>query len=153
MPLQRLQKYLDENHVSYEMIPHPETLTAQETAAAAHIPGKQVAKVVVVSLDGVWAMIVLTAPERLDLDKLRRVTGAHEVEMATEEKLRELFEDCEVGAMPPFGKLYGLRVFVDEHLREDAQIAFNAGSHHELMRLAYDDFERLTEPVIASIHR
>lgn len=152
MPLQRLRQYLDEHHVQYELIPHAETPTAQETAAAAHIPGKEVAKTVIVAIDGNWAMVVLPASDQLDMDKLQRVTGASEVRLATEDDFQAMFEDCEVGAMPPFGNLYGLPVFVDQHLREDARIAFNAGSHRELIRMPYDDFERLVHPVVASIH-
>ena len=152
MPLKRLQQYLEENHVSYELIPHPETMTAQETAAATHISGKEMAKSVVVGIDGKWAMVVLPASDSLDMEKLRRVTGAGEVKLASEDDLQMIFQDCELGAMPPFGNLYDLPVFVDEHLREDSRIAFNAGSHRELMRMPYDDFERLTNPVVASVH-
>lgn len=152
MPMERLKKYLDEHHVSYELIPHPPTFTAQETAAAAHIPGKQVAKTVIVAIDGRWAMVVLPAFETLDLRRLREVTGATDVQLATEDDFSVIFPDCELGAMPPFGNLYGMRVFVAPHLREDDRIAFNAGSHSEMIRMPYDDFERLVEPVVAPIN-
>ena len=152
MPLQRLKNYLDEHHVSYELIPHAETATAQETAAAAHIPGRELAKTVIVEIDGHWAMVALPASDQLDTEKLREVTGAGQVRLASEDEFKSIFEDCEVGAMPPFGNLYGMPVFVDQHLREDTQIAFNAGTHRELMRMPYDEFERLVDPVVAIVH-
>ena len=152
MPMQRLRQYLDENHVSYELIPHAETPTAQQTAAAAHVPGKELAKSVIVAIDGKFAMVVLPAPDELDLDKLKKVVGSSDVWLASEDDFQNIFQDCELGAMPPFGNLYDLPVFVDEHLREDVRIAFNAGNHRELIRMPYEDFERLVEPVVASLH-
>ncbi|MEX0653107.1 MAG: YbaK/EbsC family protein [Phycisphaeraceae bacterium] len=152
MPLERLRKYLDEHHVRYELIPHLPTFTAQETAAATHTPGKAMAKTLIVGIDGRWAMVVLPATDQLDLERLRHVTGAAEVRLASEDDFKVLFDDCEPGAMPPFGNLYDLPVFVDAHLREDVQIAFEAGSHHELIRMPYADYERLVEPVVATIH-
>lgn len=152
MPLERLRKYLDEHHVHYELIPHPPTFTAQETAAVTHTPGKAMAKTLVVDINGQWAMVVLPATDQLDLARLRKVTGAAEVRLASEDDFKVLFDDCELGAMPPFGNLYDLPVFVDAHLREDEQIAFEAGSHHEMIRMPYADFERLVEPVVATMH-
>ena len=152
MPMQRLRQYLEENHISYELIPHPETPTAQQTAAAAHVPGKELAKTVIVAIDGRFAMVVLPAPDELDLDKLKKVVGTNDVWLASEDDFQNIFGDCELGAMPPFGNLYDVPVFVDEHLREDARIAFNAGNHRELIRMPYADFERLVHPVVASLH-
>lgn len=151
MPTAKLEDLLDRNHIRYETIPHHPAYTTQEVAAAAHIPGREVAKTVMVSLDGEVAMVVLAAPDRIDLPRLREVTGATTVELVREERFRELFPDCETGAMPPFGNLWGVPVFVDQRLREDETIAFNAGTHEELLRLAYGDFERLVEPVVAEL--
>lgn len=151
MPVQRLIEFLDENEVPYETLPHSEAFTAQETAAAAHVPGKDLAKTVMVRIDGDMAMVVLPSTLRVSLEKLEHATGAGAVELAGEDEFRDLFPTCEPGAMPPFGNLWDMQVFVDQHLREDERIAFAAGSHHELVRLAYADFEELVEPVVAEL--
>ncbi len=151
MPVAKLKAFLDENEVPYETILHEEAFTTQEVAAAAHIPGRQVAKTVIVKLDGELAMVVLEAPDHVSMERLLEVTDADTVELADEAEFRDLFPNCEPGAMPPFGNLWDMEVFVDQRLREDARIAFNAGTHKELMRLAYDDFERLVDPVVARL--
>lgn len=151
MPIERLKKFLDENDVKFVTTSHSQAFTAQEVAAAAHVPGKQVAKTVMVKMDGEFAMVVLPATERVDVERLKAVTGTREVALASEEEFSGLFPNCELGAMPPFGNLWDLTVFVDEHLREDEQISFNAGTHTELMKLSYSDFERLVSPVVASL--
>jgi Ala-tRNA(Pro) deacylase len=151
MPVERLRKFLEENHVKYVTVSHSPAFTAQEIAASAHVPGKELAKTVMVKLDGTMAMVVLPAPEKVSANRLREVTGAKEVELASESDFAELFPKCEVGAMPPFGNLWGMHVFADQHLREDEHISFNAGSHTELVKLSYTDFERLVEPTIASL--
>jgi Ala-tRNA(Pro) deacylase len=148
MPVKKLKGYLDEHGVRYVLISHSPAFTAQEIAAAAHIPGIELAKTVMVKLDGEMALTVLPASHRIEFDLLRGATGSEAVELATEEEFRDRFPDCEVGAMPPFGNLYGMRTFVAEGLIDDEQIAFNAGSHTELIRLPYDDFRRLAEPVV-----
>lgn len=148
MPVEKLRAYLDENAVKYVSISHSRAYTAAEVAASAHIPGKKLAKVVMVKLDGKMAMYVTTANERLDLDLLGEACGAKAVELADEAEFIKLFPDCEIGAMPPFGNIYGMEVFVDESLTNDKEIAFNAGSHTELFRLAYKDFERLVGPTV-----
>ncbi len=146
MPGSRLREFLDKEHVKYVTIGHSPAFTAQEVAASAHIPGKQLAKSVVVSIDGELALVVIPASDSIELDRLRASVGADRVELATEDEFRDLFPDCETGAMPPFGNLYGVKVFVSQELREDEEIAFNAGSHSELVKLAYADFERLVHP-------
>jgi Ala-tRNA(Pro) deacylase len=151
MPIERLKKFLDENDVKFVITPHSQAFTAQEVAAAAHVPGKEMAKTVMVKLDGELAMVVLPSTERVDVERLKGVTGAREAELASEDDFAGLFPTCELGAMPPFGNLWDLTVFVDEHLREDEQIAFNAGTHTELMKLSYSDFERLVKPVVARL--
>jgi Ala-tRNA(Pro) deacylase len=151
MPVTKLKELLDANGVKYVVISHSRAYTAQEIAASAHIPGKELAKTVMVRLDGRMAMVVLPSTESVDFDLLRSTTGADEVRLAGEEEFKELFPDCELGAMPPFGNLYGMDVFVADHLTEDEEIAFNAGSHTELVRLAYADFQRLVEPRVLDI--
>ena len=151
MPVRMLEQYLDEHGVPYQTIPHEQTFTAQETAAAAHIPGKELAKTVLVKVDGQMAMVVLPAPDFVSMDKLKTVTGAQKVELAGEKEFETRFPDVEAGAMPPFGNLWKLPVFVDQHLREDEEIAFSAGTHTELVKLRYADFERLVEPVVAKL--
>ena len=146
MPVRRLKEFLDENKVKYVSISHSPAYTAQEIAASAHIPGKEVAKTVMVKLDGKMAMAVLPASYQVDLQRLKQVAGAEHIELATEDEFKDLFPGCEPGAMPPFGNLYDMQVYVSESLAEDEEIAFNAGSHTELLRMSYADFESLVAP-------
>lgn len=146
MPDTRLRDFLDKEHVKYVSIGHSPAFTAQEVAATAHIPGKELAKTVIVKVDGELAMVVLPAAEQVRMEKLRKTLGARHVELADEDEFKKAFPDCETGAMPPFGNLYGMNVFVSQALREDDEIAFSAGSHSELIRLPYADYERLVHP-------
>ncbi len=148
MPVQKLKQFLDENQVKYVSISHSKAYTAQEVAASAHIKGKELAKTVIVKLDNATAMAVLPASYHVDLELLREAAGASRAALATESEFKGMFPDCETGAMPPFGNLYGMDVYVAEALAEDAEIAFNAGSHTELIRMAYKDFERLVQPKV-----
>jgi Ala-tRNA(Pro) deacylase len=146
MPVRRLKEFLDSQNVKYVTLSHSPAYTAQEIAASAHIPGKELAKTVVVRLEGKMAMAVLPASYQVDFDLLKQAAGVNQAELASEREFKDLFPECEVGAMPPFGNLYGMEVFVAESLAEDEEIAFNAGSHKELIRLSYKDFERLVQP-------
>ena len=148
MPVEKLRAFLDENRVKYVTIRHSPAFTAQEVAASAHVPGRELAKTVMVFIDGRMAMAVLPASHQVELDLLKEVTGAVTVELAREDDFIRLFPDCEVGAMPPFGNLYGMETFVADKLTDDEEIVFNAGNHTELIRLAYADFERLVEPKV-----
>lgn len=148
MPVRKLREYLDKQNVKYLVIKHSPAYTAQEIAASAHIPGKELAKTVMVKIDGKMAMAVLPASHRVDLAHLRDVLAVKDVTLAGEQEFKSAFPECEVGAMPPFGNLYGMDVFVASSLAEDENIAFNAGSHKELLRLAYSDFERLVQPKV-----
>jgi Ala-tRNA(Pro) deacylase len=147
MSLNRLRSYLDKNHVRYVVISHSKAYTAQGIAAIAHISGKELAKTVILKLDGALAMAVLPASYQVDLRALKKATGVKSAELASEREFKQAFPDCETGAMSPFGNLYGMPVYVDEALTEDKEIAFNACSHLELIRLAYSDFERLAQPL------
>jgi Ala-tRNA(Pro) deacylase len=151
MPLTKLKEFLDRNDIDYETIPHHTAFTAQEAAAAAHISGREVAKTVIVKIDGTMAMVVLEAPDHVDLGRIREIAGAGTAELASESEFRDLFPECEPGAMPPFGNLWDMDVFVDRRLREDERIAFAAGSHTELVRMSYGDFERLVNPAVAEL--
>lgn len=146
MPVRKLKVFLDERKVKYMSITHSPAYTAQEIAAIAHVPGKELAKTVMVKIDGDMALAVLPASCRVDFELLREATGAGRIELATEEEFRDRFPGCEVGAMPPFGNLYGMPTYVADILSEDEEIVFNAGSHTELIRLSYEDFHRLAEP-------
>jgi Ala-tRNA(Pro) deacylase len=148
MPVKKLREFLDRHQVKYVTISHSQAFTAQQVAASAHIPGREMAKTVMVKLDGKMAMAVLPASFQVDFDLLKEATGAGRVELAEEKEFKGLFPKCEVGAMPPFGNLYDMDVYVAESLTEDEEIAFNAGSHTELIRMAYNDFERLVQPTV-----
>lgn len=142
----QLKQYLDREHVKYVTIAHSPAYTAQEVAAAAHVPGGEMAKTVLVKLNGKVMMAVLPASEKVVFDRLRETTGMREAKLATEQEFAGLFPGCERGAMPPFGNLYGLDVYVDRDLAQDEEIAFNAGSFTEVIRMKYADFARLVQP-------
>lgn len=153
MPTGKLKELLESQHVDFTSIPHSEAYTAQEIAALTHVPGKEFAKTVMVKVDGRLAMAVMPASYHADLEMLRKSIGASEVRLAREEEFDRLFADCEEGAMPPFGNLYGIEEYVDSALQEDEMIAFNAGSHFELVRMSFSDFKRLAHPKIAHFAR
>jgi len=153
MPTEKLKRFLDQNAVKYVSIRHSPAFTAQEIAASAHIPGKELAKTVMVKIDGKMALAVLPASARVDFTALEKATGADTVELASEDEFRSRFPDCELGAMPPFGVLYGMPSYVAQDLAADDEIAFNAGSHTELIRLSYHDFERLARPKVLDFAR
>ncbi len=148
---QKLKEFLDSQNVRYVVIAHSVAYTAAEIAAQAHIPGKELAKTVIVKIDGALAMAVVSASQHVNLAFLKAATFAKAVDLAREDEFKERFSDCEVGAMPPFGNLYGMPVFADESLSRDKEIAFNAGSHRELVRIAWDDFEKLVQPRVMRI--
>ena len=146
MTVSRLKTFLENNNIKYNTLTHSQVFTAQEVAASSHISGKELVKTIIVKIDGKMAMAVLPASCSIDFDRLKEAAGTGKVELAREEEFEGLFPECETGAMPPFGNLYGMEVFADEQLSEDEEIAFNAGSHTELIKLAYRDFERVVHP-------
>jgi len=150
MPIKKLKAFLDEYGVKYVSIQHSPAYTAAEVAESAHIPGLLLAKTVMVWINDEMAMAVVPASHRIDFDRLAEASGAVEVQLASEDEFKELFPTCDTGAMPPFGNLYGMRVIVESALTKDYEIAFTAGSHSEVIRLPYADFERLVEPELAS---
>jgi Ala-tRNA(Pro) deacylase len=149
----RLQTYLTREGVHYEVLPHPEAFRALELAHTLHTPEKEMAKVVIVKVRERFVMTVLPASWNVNLHRLMTVLATSHVRLATEEEIKDLFPDCELGAMPPFGNLYGLPVYVDQSLTEDEEIVFQAGTHSEAIRMRYWDFATLVFPVIAEFHR
>jgi len=148
MPVKKLKKFLDDNHIKYISIIHSPAYTAQKIAAKSHISGKELAKTVIVKINSKIAMAVLPASYKISFEDLKHVTGTENVELATEEEFEYLFPECEMGAMPPFGNLYDMDVYVAESLAADEEIAFNAGTHTELIKLAYSDFQKLVKPKV-----
>lgn len=148
MPIKKLKAFLDTHHIAYITITHSLAFNAQRVAATTHIPGRRMAKTVMVLVDGKMAMAVLPAPYRVNLKLLKEASGASNVELAHEMEFKNKFPDCEPGAMPPFGNLYGMDVFVAESFSRNEDIVFNAGTHTELIQLSYRDFERLVKPKI-----
>ena len=150
MPVRQLKEFLDKERIKYVSIIHSPAYTAQEVAASAHIPGKELAKTIIVELDGQMAMAVLPANRKIVLQDLREVTGSDQVKFASEDQFRQRFPGCETGAMPPFGNLYGMEVYLAETLTAQEAIAFNAGSHTEVIRMSFKDFEHLVQPKVMS---
>jgi Ala-tRNA(Pro) deacylase len=148
MPAKKLREFLNSQNIPYMTISHAVAYTAKEIAALTHISNKELAKTVIVKIDSTLAMAVLPASYDVDLSSLRVATGARSVSLAKESEFKDRFPECEIGAMPPFGNLYGMAVYVDESLTKDKDIAFNAGSHNELLQVCYADFERLVKPTV-----
>jgi len=148
MPMRKLKELLDNRQARYVAIAHTPAYTAQEIAARAHIPGQELAKTVIIKVDGKIAMAVLPANFKVDFDQLKRALGTDDVELAREEEFKYLFPECEIGAMPPFGNLFGMETYVAECLTRDEHIAFNAGTHRELIRLPYKEYDELVQPKI-----
>ncbi len=151
MPLRKLREFLDRHQVKYFVVSHSPAYTAQEIAASAHVPGKELAKTVMVTMNSNLAMAVLPASHHLDFEQLRQISGVQQVELASEQEFANIFPDCETGAMPPFGNLYGMAVYVSEELEADDDIAFNAGAHTELLRLSYESYKKLVKPVVGKL--
>jgi Ala-tRNA(Pro) deacylase len=150
---ERLEEYLRNHGVQFEAQHHRVAYTAQDVAASEHIPGKYLAKVVMVVADGRLVMLALPAPHHVELDRARAALNASEVRLATESELSGAFQDCEVGALPPFGNLYNVPVYVDPYLAEDEWIVYRAGTHTDTHKISYADFERLVHPTTAEIAR
>lgn len=144
----KLKTYLDKNKIKYATMKHKEAFTAQEIAAAQHIPGKQVVKTVLVKADDKYILAVLPAVHMVNFDSLKKVLKAKKVSLASEDDISKLIPDFEVGAMPPFGSMFDLPVYADSLLKEDKDIVFNAGSHTDMIKIKYKDFEKLANPVI-----
>lgn len=147
---ERLESYLQQEGVSFYLHHHPAAFTAQQVAQVEHVPGMMVAKVVVVFADGQPVMLVVPAPYRVSIGEAGKAIGATVARLATETELAALFPDCQVGAMPPFGNLYDLPVYVDQNLAEDEMIVFQAGTHVDSIGMKFADFVRLVHPTIGA---
>lgn len=150
MPVKQLKEFLDNHGVKYLSITHSPAFTSQEIAASAHVSGKELAKTVMVKVDGQLAMAVVPANDHVNFVKLKAALNAANVDLASEIEFKDKFSGCEVGAMPPFGNLYHMPVFVSHQLANQTHILFNAGSHAELIQLNFHDFERLVNPKVIS---
>lgn len=146
----RLKQYLDDNQVGYDLMQHDPAFTAQQLAARMHVPGHEFVKVVVVKMDGAYALAALSAPRRVNFKQLARTGGVKRCSLASESEFQQLFPDCELGAMPPFGSLYNLPTYVDQELITAENIVINAGTHAEAIRVRYSDFNRLARPRVGS---
>jgi Ala-tRNA(Pro) deacylase len=151
--MERLRSFLESKHADFTLTDHPKAFTAREVAQAEHLPAKEVAKTVVVFGDGEYHMVVVPASKLVDFQELRPALGLSQVRMATEDELGKVFPDCELGAMPPVGHLYGLTVYLDSSLAAEPAIAFNAGTHREVIHMRTAEFRRLAQPVIVSLVR
>lgn len=151
MPAAKLHALLDDNDIPYEVESHPHAVTAQQLAASEGISGYDVAKPVLVSVAGQLAMMVVPGAENLDLDRASDVLGHNDVRLATEDEFVALFDDCEPGAEPPFGNLYGIPTFMDEDLRSRQRIVCRDGSHTQTITLAVADYVRLVQPEIVDV--
>ena len=149
----RLEDYLEERRIPYWRSTHPAAFTAQEVAQAEHVSGRMLAKAVVFIADGKFAMAVLSADAVVDLQELRQTLAATHLRLATEREIADLFPDCELGAMPPFGNIYGLPVYVEASLAQQQEIAFNAGTHRDVVHMKFADFRRAVEPITLAFGR
>jgi len=153
MVCDKLKRFLDENKAVYEVVRHGEAYTAQEVAQTMHVKGRQLVKVVMINGDRGYLMVALPADRRVDIAHLRAELGLKLAALATEQEFKAMFPDCEAGAMPPFGNLYNIPVYVDRALTEDTEIFFQAGTHYEAVRMAYADYERLVMPQVLDLGR
>ncbi len=151
MPVKKLKEFLDKHNVKYVSMAHSPAFTSQEIAASAHVSGREMAKTVIVKMDGKFAMVVLPASHQINFAKLRDAAGAKLVDLASESEFKDKFSGCEVGAMPPFGELYDMPVYLSHKLTKQDHIVFNAGTHSELMQVAFVDFDRLVKPQVVEM--
>ena len=148
-----LQRLLDDSRVRYEVHAHPTSFTARQTAAADHVPPSEMAKVLVLTSEERFVLAVLPATHTLDIDLLRETVGDSTLRLASEHEFAEAFVECELGAIPPFGRLFGMPTWVDDSLGREREMVFNAGNHRETVHLAYDDFVRLAKPEFGGFSR
>ncbi len=148
---ERLEQYLDQQDIPYQVLEHPLSFTAQRTAEVEHISGRRVMKVVIVEAENRPVMVVVPATYQVDAEKVAAIIGVRQARVAREEEFAGMFEDCEIGAMSPFGNLYRMPVYVDASFVEVACVVFPAGTHTDCIALTYRDFARLVRPVVADL--
>jgi Ala-tRNA(Pro) deacylase len=151
MPIKKVKDYLNSNAIKYVIISHSPAYTSMEVAASAHVSGHDLAKTVMVKVNEKMTMVVLPASYKIDFGLLKELTGTKKVKLAEEDEFKSMFPNCEVGAMPPFGNLYNMEVYVSETLTMDTEIAFAAGFHNELIKMAYNDYKKLVKPIVMKI--
>ena len=150
----RLRRFLEEHQVSFQVLPHPEAFTSQEVAAASHVSGERLAKVLLLEDENRgYVMAVLPASCVLDLEALTALSGKQRLRLASEAQFAPVFPDCEPGAMPPFGNLYGMQVYLGACLRRDGDIYFQACNHHETVKMRCADYERIVQPIVGEFCR
>lgn len=152
MIVPKLEAVLKENNIPYRIIPHTAAYTAQQTAEMAHIPGREVIKPVLLKADGRLIMVIEPANLKINLKELEKLLKVKKIELATESEFKDKFPDSEVGAMPPFGELYGVESYIDEILSKDETVVFNGGNHTELVEMKFKDFERIAKPHKLRLH-
>ncbi|WP_166266651.1 aminoacyl-tRNA deacylase [Marinobacter caseinilyticus] len=150
MPVQQLKEFLDKAGTEYVCLSHPPAFTAQELARHVQIAGDQVIKTVIIELDGKMAMLVMPATWRVRWDRLTKILDTDFVQLADEQEFKDSFPDCEVGAMPPFGNLFGMTVYCSEALTTQPDLAFSAGTHTESVHMTTKDFMQLVQPMVIS---
>ena len=152
MPVPKVKEFLDKHHINYVSLAHSPAFTSQEIAAAAHVSGKKMAKIVVIKMDGKLAMVVIPANHHLDFSNMKHASGAKTVDLASESEFKEKFTGCEVGAMPPFGDMFdNMPVFLSEALSHEDTLLFNAGSHSELLQVSASDYKKVAHPTVVEI--
>lgn len=147
----KLKEYLDSQRVPFEHHVHPTAYTAQEVASSMHLPGRNIAKTVVIEADGALLLAIVPANQRVDVHHLQFITRAANIRIADEREFAEVFPSCEPGAVPPFGNLFGLSSYCDTQLGQDDNIEFNAGSHTDTIRMTFEDFKRLARPTMIDL--
>lgn len=147
---EKLREYLKKNNISFEVIRHPVAYSSSQTAHIAHVHGYEMAKPVMVKVNGKLIMVVMTANQKVNLSLLKALYGTQDVVLASENDFAATFSDCEMGAMPPFGNLYGIDEIISDELTKDEEIVFNGGTHSELIKMKYRDFEHLIHPRIVN---
>ena len=151
--LERLRVFLDENHAEYTHTTHPQAYTAREVASAEHLPNREVAKTVVIFGDDRYHMVIVPANRLVDFQEIRFTLGLSHARLATEAEIGERFPDCELGAMPPMGNLYGMPVYIDSCLADENMITFNAGTHRDVVHMTTREFCALVHPMVVSLAR
>lgn len=146
-----LQAFLDKNRINYELHHHPTTYTAQGLAQVEHVSGFLVAKPVIVRGRSGYAMCVLPAPDHVDLERVAGLLGERDVRLATELEMSELFPDCDVGAEPPIGTMFGMKTLMDPRLTRDEFLVMQAGTHTDAVRIRRRDWEQLARPLVAPL--
>ncbi|MCG8671944.1 MAG: YbaK/EbsC family protein [Pseudomonadales bacterium] len=150
MPVRTISEYLEKHNVNYRCYNHPPAVTALEIAESSHVPGHSLAKPVIVKADGLYLMAVLPAHGRIDLELLRHIVGADTISIATEQEFSRFFPLCEVGGMPALGRMYGMHVYLDQSLLVEDWLAFNAGTHTEILKMDLEEFQRIEHPTVCS---